>query len=115
MTTFEGTITTTGRSEAIRLDKALFRAHPEFRQKAKVRVHVLGTGRLLISLVEDGSRPEAAADPVVEAFLGFLERDLETRPERIRPLSETRVAEAEDLTAEVTVADDEELPEDVSV
>jgi len=31
---FKGSITTTGRSEAFRLEKALFKAHPEFRQKA---------------------------------------------------------------------------------
>ncbi len=42
---FKGSITTTGRSEALRLDKALFRAHPEFRQKSKIRAHVLGRGR----------------------------------------------------------------------
>ena len=34
---FEGSVTTTGRSEAVRLEKAFFRAHPEFRQKARVR------------------------------------------------------------------------------
>jgi hypothetical protein len=35
MISFNGSITTTGTSEAIRLDKALFRLHPEFREKAK--------------------------------------------------------------------------------
>ncbi len=44
MPSFSGSITTTGKSEAIRLDKALFRAHPEFRQRAKVRAHVIGPG-----------------------------------------------------------------------
>ena len=41
MPSFSGSITTTGKSEAIRLDKALFKAHPEFRQRAKVRAHVI--------------------------------------------------------------------------
>jgi hypothetical protein len=36
MASFNGSITTTGTSEAIRLDEALFRLHPEFREKAKV-------------------------------------------------------------------------------
>jgi antitoxin PrlF len=35
MASFNGSITTTGTSEAIHLDKALFRLHPEFREKAK--------------------------------------------------------------------------------
>jgi antitoxin PrlF len=41
MSTFTGSITTTGKSQAIRLDKTLFRLHPEFRQKAKVRAQVI--------------------------------------------------------------------------
>ena len=36
MTTYKGTVTTTGKSEAIRLEKALFKSHPEFSQKSKV-------------------------------------------------------------------------------
>ena len=55
MSTFTGSITTTGKSEAIRLDKALFRLHPEFRQKAKVRAQVIAPGHALISVVEEGA------------------------------------------------------------
>ena len=47
---FKGSITTTGRSEALRLDKALFKAHPEFKQRAKIRAHVIGPGSLLVTL-----------------------------------------------------------------
>ena len=39
MSTYTGTITTTGKSEAIRLEKAFFKSHPEFRQKSKVHAH----------------------------------------------------------------------------
>ena len=35
MPSFSGSITTTGKSEAIRLDKALFRLHPEFPAKGQ--------------------------------------------------------------------------------
>jgi len=55
VSTFTGSITTTGKSEAIRLDKALFRLHPEFRQKAKVRVQVIAPGHALISVLEEGA------------------------------------------------------------
>ena len=46
MSTYTGTITTTGKSEAIRLEKALFKSHPEFRQKSKVHAHVIGPGTM---------------------------------------------------------------------
>ena len=50
MTTYRGTVTTTGKSEAIRLEKALFKSHPEFSQKSKVHAHVIGPGTMLISV-----------------------------------------------------------------
>lgn len=49
---FEGSVTTTGRSEAVRLEKAFFRAHPEFRQKARVRAQAIGEGHVLVSVAE---------------------------------------------------------------
>ena len=115
MARFSGSITTTGRSEAIRLDKALFKAHPEFRQKARVRADVIGRGKILISVIDETGASGADDDPVMDAFLSFLERDLETRPDRVRPLSEMRVAEAVDLTEGVVVTDDDVIPDDVSL
>jgi antitoxin PrlF len=109
--TFHGSITTTGKSEAIRLDKALFRLHPEFRQKAKVRAQVIAPGHALISVVEED--PEE--DPVVTAFLAFLERDMRAHPERLIGLSRRSVNRAARLTKGVKVTDDERLPGDVTL
>jgi antitoxin PrlF len=67
MSIYTGTITTTGKSEAIRLDKALFKSHPEFRQKAKVRAQVIGPGTMLLSLADEVAA-DNDADPVVAAF-----------------------------------------------
>ena len=33
---FKGTVTTTGKSEALRIEKALFKAHPEFKQLSTI-------------------------------------------------------------------------------
>jgi antitoxin PrlF len=118
--TFKGTITTTGRSEALRLDKALFKAHPEFRQKARVRAHVIGPGSLLVTL-DAGERNGAEApdaverDPVVSAYLAFLERDLREHPERLQPFTEDELARLEALTKDVVVSDDETIPDDVTL
>ena len=76
MPTFKGSITTTGKSEAIRLDKALFRLHPEFRQKAKVRAQVISPGHALITVVDDEAASIDDEDPVVTAFLAVIEKDL---------------------------------------
>jgi len=50
MSRYSGTITTTGKSEAIRLEKALFKSHPEFAQRAKVEAHVIAPGTMLVSV-----------------------------------------------------------------
>jgi antitoxin PrlF len=111
---YVGTITTTGKSEAIRLEKALFRSHPEFRQRSKVQAHVIGPGTLLLS-VTDGETSESEADPIMAAFLKFIERETMRSPDRIKPLSATRIAEARELTKNVEASDDETLPNDVTL
>ncbi|MET0537809.1 MAG: type II toxin-antitoxin system PrlF family antitoxin [Xanthobacteraceae bacterium] len=114
MSTYTGTITTTGKSEAIRLEKALFKSHPEFRQKSKVHAHVIAPGTMLVSVV--GEAPvETQADPVMAAFLSFLSADISRTPERVRPLAETRIKKARELTKGTKVRDDVAFPDDVTL
>jgi antitoxin PrlF len=117
MPSFSGSITTTGRSEAIRLDKALFKAHPEFRQRARVRAHVLGPGHLLVTLADDptSTPDEIERDPVVSAYLAFLERDMLALPEHITPLPEQDLARLRRLTDGVQVTDADSIPDDVTL
>lgn len=118
MATFSGSITTTGKSEAIRLDKALFRLHPEFRQKAKVRAQIIAPGHALISVMEDAGSTGAARtfedDPIVAAFLAFLENDMKVHPGRITRLSKRSIARALRLTRGVKVSDADRIPDNVS-
>ncbi len=109
---YAGTITTTGKSEAIRLEKSLFRSHPEFRQKGKVQAHVIGHGTMLLSVTDDETS-EGEVDPIMAAFLKFLDREIAQSPDRIKALSATRIAEARELTKNVEVSDEEMLPDDV--
>jgi antitoxin PrlF len=111
---YSGTITTTGKSEAIRLEKSLFRSHPEFRQKSKVQAHVIGPGTMLVTVTDDGTS-ESEADPVMTALLSFLEREISRAPGRIKPLSATRIEEARELTEGVEAGDDASLPDDVTL
>ena len=114
MSTYTGTITTTGKSEAIRLEKALFKSHPEFRQKSKVQAHVIGPGTMLVS-VADEVTADTRADPVMAAFLSFVAQDIARKPARVKPLGATRIEEARKLTEGVTVDDSETLPDDISL
>jgi antitoxin PrlF len=118
MASFSGKITTTGKSEAIRLEKALFRAHPEFRQKAAVRASVIAPSQLLVSMVEEDSSAGAGPaedDPLVGAFLAFLADDIRRQPGRVAPLSTSRIEQAAELTEDVQVEDDEPMPDGIGL
>lgn len=114
MLAYKGTITTTGASEAMRFDKSLFRQHPEFRQKAKVEAHVIGQGTLLVHVMGEQAA-EQQEDPMVMAYLAFIERDAINNPSHIAPISEDLVARAVEATRNVVVSDDDEIPDDVSI
>ena len=112
---FEGSVTTTGRSEAVRLEKAFFRAHPEFRQKARVRAQAVGEGHVLVSVAEPVISTSDEIDPVVSAYLAFLETDMVAHPERLSAFSSADLAAARELVRDVVVADDDSLPDDVTL
>jgi antitoxin PrlF len=112
MATYSGTITTSGKSEAIRLEKALFKSHPEFARHAKVHAHVIAPGTMLVSVADQNV---VEADPVMAAFLGFLASDIAAAPDRIKPLAATRIKKARELTRRVKVRDDETLPDNVTL
>jgi antitoxin PrlF len=116
---FKGSVTTTGKSEAIRLDKALFKAHPEFKPRAKVQAHVLGQGSILITLESNTEAAPAEdaveSDPVVSAYLSFLERDMVMHPERLQPFTEEEIRRTLALTKGFVTSDDDVIPDDVSL
>ena len=103
---YKGKITTTGTSEAIRLDKDLFKQHPEFKQSAEVKADIIGPGKMLISVV-DSSNIEDEEDPILGAFLSFIEKDMVMNPANITALDANVIARAKSLTAGITVSDDE--------
>ena len=114
MPKYNGSITTTGRSEAIRLDKDLFKQHPEFQQKAKVQASVIAPGQMLISLLDNVASDDEDEDPVVTAFLSFIEQDILKHPDHIIPLSEELLQNMSALTQGVEVSDEEVFPDEIS-
>lgn len=105
---YTGKISTIGNSDAIRLDKNLFKQHPEFKQKAQVRADVIGPGIMLVQVIND-AETESDDDPIVRAFLSFIAKDMIDTPANITPVSSIQMAEINELTAGVTVTDDDDL------
>ena len=110
---FSGSVTTTGRSEALRLEKSFFRANPEFRQRAKVTARVVGPGHVLVT-VEDQPVGALEPDPTVSAFLAFLERDMLSDPSHLKPAPAGRAEALKTLLAGVTVTDEDHIPDDIT-
>jgi hypothetical protein len=110
---FRGALTTSGNSHAIRFEAALAKAAPEFAAKSgEVRIELLGAGAALVLLDE---APPTESDPMVEAWLRFIERDVISHPERLHALTETEAGELEGAVEGVAVRDDEILPDDVTI
>lgn len=111
---FGGSVTTTGKSEAFRLDKAFFRAHPEFAQRARVRAQIVSVGHVLVSVADPSDETPDAVDPVVTAYLSALQADMIERPRQLSPFTAAEVAAVLDLVGGVKVSDSEVLPDDVT-
>lgn len=103
---YKGKITTAGTSNAIRLEKDLFKQNPEFKQQAEVRADIIGPGKMLISVLNNPNT-ENEDDPIVGAFLAFLEKDMTQHPAKIASLDTNTIARAKALTAGMTVTDDD--------
>ncbi len=110
--TFTGSMGQAGNSRAFRIEKAFFKAAPEFAAPdKKVRVDLIGPGRVLVSVDVD---PPTGDDPVIGAWLSFLARNMQDNPQRLASLSEVDAVALQDLVKGVVVHDDETLPDDVT-
>ena len=99
---YKGRFTRTGNSKSYAFESALFRSHPEFDTR-NVEAEYIGPGVLLVRAVgaEDDASP--GDDPVLGAFLAFIERDMIEQPAHIQPLSADLLARAERLVGNMEV------------
>ncbi len=110
---FSGSVARTGNSRGLRLDGAFFKAAPEFGTVGnKVRAELIGPGTFLVRI--DTVQQEEAADPVIGAWLSFIDEDIRSNPSGLVPFQEVELTALERLVANVSVDDDYELPEDVT-
>lgn len=94
--TYKGRFTRVGNSKSYAFESALFRSHPEF-DSHNVEAEVIGPGVLLVRAVYVEDEAEPGDDPVLGAFLAFIERDMLENPSSIQPLSSDLLARAERL------------------
>lgn len=105
---YRGRFTRTGNSKSYAFESALFRSHPEF-DAHNVEADYIGPGVLLVRAVDAGDQTGPGEDPVLAAFLAFVERDMIENPAGIQPLSSDLLARAERLVGDMEVDLDERL------
>lgn len=112
---YKGKVTTTGSSKAVRLGKQFFTDHPEFKVSADVMVRSVSPGYVLMAVdapYELGDKSDAL-DPIVGAFLSFMEADLKANPHKLQPLDLSRIAVL--VEGVEPLRDDEDLPADFTL
>jgi antitoxin PrlF len=99
--------TTSGTAPALAFPKAFAAEHPEFTE-GRFEAHVIAPGRLLISAPVDDSEDDED-DPVLGAFLGFLERSMREHPELVRPMTARDIEGLDEMLEGIEVDLDEDL------
>jgi hypothetical protein len=115
MVRYSCSFTTTGNSRALRLDAALFAAHPEFAAKGGATATVIAPGQMLVTVPSLQASGADEDDPIFSAFLHVLAQDMLDRPDRLQRVDDDLVSRVSALTAGVRVDDDEVIPDDVTL
>lgn len=96
------------------MEKAFFQAAPEFATTGSpIRADLIGPGTVLIG---SDTKPVAQdeTDPIIGAWLSFIDADIAANPDRLLPLSETYLTVLEKLVDGVTVSNDDIIPDDAT-
>lgn len=111
---FSGAVAATGNSRGFRLESAFFQAAPEFAAPGgAIRADLIGPGTILVR-VNTERQDNEAGDPIIGAWLSFLDQDIKSNPGRLAPFAEVELAALAKLVENVAVTDDYELPGDVT-
>jgi hypothetical protein len=108
---YRGRAATTGNSQSMAFEKALFRAHPEF-ASGRLEAEPISKHYMLVRAIPD-TPDEAGEDPIVGAYLEFLAEQMQAEPQLIRGLSSLERAEA--LVEGIDVDLDEDLGDDLTL
>lgn len=110
---FSGSLGTAGNSRSFRLEKEFFNAAPEFATLgSSIRADIIGPGTFLVRI--DTPAPQETADPVIGAWLSFIDKDIASNPHHLVGMTQAEASELERLVRNVVVDDSFELPDDVT-
>jgi hypothetical protein len=110
---FSGSLGMAGNSRSFRVEKEFFNAAPEFSALGSpIRVDIIGPGTFIVRI--DTTTPQETADPIIGAWLSFIDGDIASNPGQLVALTGPEVSELERLVKNVVVDDSHELPEDVT-
>jgi antitoxin PrlF len=112
--TYNGRATKSGNSQAMAFEKSLFRTHPEF-ATGRLSADYIGPGCLLVRTLPDAVPAAEEDDPILGAYLAFLEAEIAAHPERMRPLSPGSLERARELVGHLYVDPNEDLGDGASI
>jgi len=87
-----------GNSDGFRIEKRLFKDHPEF-QEAGVVLKFIAPGKFLLEAEEPADNKD---DVVMTTFLSYLNHEMEMHPEDIVPMDQNLLDDIGDLVDGVT-------------
>lgn len=110
---FSGSMGMAGNSRSFRVEKEFFNAAPEFSTLGSpIRVNIIGPGTFIVRI--DTPAPEETADPIIGAWLSFIDGDIASDPAQLVAFTGPEVSKLERLVRNVVVDDSHEMPEDVT-
>jgi len=90
-----------GNSDGFRIDKNLFKEHPEF-SGAGVKLKFIAPGKMLLETAEPVELEDGQDDMVMSAFLSYLDNEMVKNPKNIIPVDQNLLDEIGDLVEGVT-------------
>lgn len=97
--------TTAGNQDALAFPKDFSREYPDL-FRGRCDVHPLSPDTFLLTTQVEAEPRADEEDPVFGVFLGFLEQQMQARPDLITPLTQADVAGLDDLLRDVPSGDD---------
>jgi hypothetical protein len=109
---YRGRATTTGNSQSLAFEKALFRAYPAF-ASGRLEAEPISSHYLLVRAIpEEAAEGATPEDPIVGAYLDFLSEQMKSHPSLIQSLSPDSLERAKALVGDLDVDPDEDLGDD---
>ena len=110
---FSGSLGMAGNSRSFRVEKEFFNAAPEFSALGSpIRVDIIGPGTFIVRI--DTPAPKEVADPIIGAWLSFIDGDIAFNPGQLVAFTAPEASELERMVRNVVVDDSHEMPEDVT-